>query len=400
MRFEDRLTALIASFTLITSTGCVGGGDSDTTTTTKDSGTTDSSTPPLDLEAICDGGAAPEGYSVYTGFVEVAVGEACPEVADAQIQAHGCTFQEWQGVTCVFVRKDSNQVYVDDGYGGYYTSADDVPTGYPTEPVVDVCYFDGVFYQDPNHPTCGRPLLDDAGQAITAPVHARDHAWAPPSPCPPLTAEARHALGDYWLACARMEHASVASFSVFSLDLLRIGAPPELLEAAHRAALDEIHHARLCFGLAGRYRSEALGPDVMKIPALAERSWEVILAALIREGCVGEAVAAVDAAARLARVTDPEVHEVLTVITRDEAAHAALAWRTLGWWLRQKPELRAHAEAVFADERAKVPGAVSGATASLAEAHGLLGAAEQARARLSAWEQVIEPSWRGLAAQG
>jgi len=37
------------------------------------------------------------------------------------------------------------------------------------------------------------------------------------------------------------EHASVASFSAFSLQLIAVGAPSPLLQGAHQAALDEVH---------------------------------------------------------------------------------------------------------------------------------------------------------------
>jgi hypothetical protein len=37
---------------------------------------------------------------------------------------------------------------------------------------------------------------------------------------------------------ALFQHASVASFARFSLELLALGAPPDLVAAAHAAALD------------------------------------------------------------------------------------------------------------------------------------------------------------------
>ena len=48
---------------------------------------------------------------------------------------------------------------------------------------------------------------------------------------------------------------------------------------------------------------------------------------------MGETLAAMDAAARRAAATEPSVREALDAIERDEAAHAALAWRTLRWIL-------------------------------------------------------------------
>jgi hypothetical protein len=48
-----------------------------------------------------------------------------------------------------------------------------------------------------------------------------------------------------------MEHASVAAFARFTLDLLALGAPADLVQSAQQALGDEIAHAELCFGLAG-----------------------------------------------------------------------------------------------------------------------------------------------------
>jgi hypothetical protein len=44
------------------------------------------------------------------------------------------------------------------------------------------------------------------------------------------------------------------------LELLALGAPAELVEKAHVAALDEIEHARICFALASAYGGERYGP--------------------------------------------------------------------------------------------------------------------------------------------
>lgn len=53
-----------------------------------------------------------------------------------------------------------------------------------------------------------------------------------------------------WTTAARAEHASVASFARFTLQLLHLGAPADLVADAQQAGLDEVRHARLCFGVA------------------------------------------------------------------------------------------------------------------------------------------------------
>jgi hypothetical protein len=64
------------------------------------------------------------------------------------------------------------------------------------------------------------------------------------------------------------EHASIAAFARLTLHLLAVGAPPELVERAHLASLDEIRHARACFALARRYGGRALGPGPLAMGEL------------------------------------------------------------------------------------------------------------------------------------
>src|SRR5262249_6350017 len=107
--------------------------------------------------------------------------------------------------------------------------------------------------------TCGpggRPYLDGEGPRIAAAKRgAGAGAWTEgdrPS-TDGRTPEERASLAEAWTASALFEHASVASFSRVSLELMAAGAPADLVELAHLAALDEIRHARLCFALAAAY---------------------------------------------------------------------------------------------------------------------------------------------------
>ncbi|HVM69350.1 MAG TPA: hypothetical protein VM204_05885, partial [Gaiellaceae bacterium] len=85
----------------------------------------------------------------------------------------------------------------------------------------------------------GRPLRDDGGAIVVAQDVARADWSEEPPLAPVLDVAARDRLERHWLREAAAEHASVASFSRFSLQLLAVGAPPDLLVAAHEAALDE-----------------------------------------------------------------------------------------------------------------------------------------------------------------
>ena len=50
----------------------------------------------------------------------------------------------------------------------------------------------------------------------------------------------RSAVADAWVRDALAEHASVASFARCMLELMSVGAPPQLLSAAALAANDEV----------------------------------------------------------------------------------------------------------------------------------------------------------------
>lgn len=184
----------------------------------------------------------------------------------------------------------------------------------------------------------GRPLRV-RGRPRTAGTR-RDAAWsAEPTGALPdasqLTADERSLQAARWTRDAREEHASIAAFARLSVDLLALGAPPGLVERAHRAALDEVLHARLAFALAGAYAGEPVGPEAWPEALEAEAAERpagtlrrVALESLV-DGAYGEGLAALRAAAEDA--ADPAVSEVLEIVARDEAVHAALGWDVLAF---------------------------------------------------------------------
>jgi hypothetical protein len=263
----------------------------------------------------------------------------------------------------------------------------------------------------------GRPYRVDARPRLAAPERrAATDGW---SRSPPglagaeaplldgLTAAERAALARAWTAAALSEHASVASFARFSLDLLAVGAPAELVERAHEAALDEIRHARLSFALAAAYAGEALGPgpfpvtagDGGHVPVAA--SLAELAAATAIDGCVGETVAALVASEQLALATDPAVRAALAQIAADEARHAELAWQTVAWALGVGgAAVRAALVTAFAEALAGRDDA--GGTAPASEGglagHGLLDAATLRRIRADALAAVVAPCAGALVA--
>ena len=126
-----------------------------------------------------------------------------------------------------------------------------------------------------------------------------------------------------WEERGLAEHASVAAFSRFALQLLQLGAPAELLAATTRAMAEEVEHARLAFGVAAQVSGgEARGPGPLDVTgaldgALSPRQ---ILEDLLVEGCIGETLAASEASEEARLCRDPAVRSVLTTIAREEAA--------------------------------------------------------------------------------
>jgi hypothetical protein len=178
----------------------------------------------------------------------------------------------------------------------------------------------------------GRPFVVDGTARHAGVVTRADWIEQAVESAIDCTPEERRQLAAAWLADAQSEHASIASFARFTLHLLALAAPPDLIGDAQRAASDEVEHAKLCFALASRYAGRSLGPGALSIEgALAAVSLTDLAVATVREGCVGETMSAVLAGERLERARDTEVRAALGRIAADETRHAELAWRTVAW---------------------------------------------------------------------
>ena len=148
-----------------------------------------------------------------------------------------------------------------------------------------------------------------------------------------------------------MEQASIASFARFSLQLLALGAPSELVERCNQALADETEHAKLCFQLASSYAGQPLGPGPLDIDgSLRCVSLAEIVDLVLAEGCFGETSAALEALEAADTATDPVVRDVYAKIARDEQRHAELAFRFLRWALtRDAPVVRRRIAASVAE---------------------------------------------------
>ncbi|KAL9184270.1 hypothetical protein ACHAXT_002356 [Thalassiosira profunda] len=210
----------------------------------------------------------------------------------------------------------------------------------------------------------GRPFIDATGSSLVAmPMVPTDGSasltWsgdalvetASPIDC----SAANHShfeLGEDWIQRALGEHASVASFSAFSIALMTNRAPSDLVEAALKAGLDEVRHAKMSFDVASKLLGgKEVGPG--PLPDSQHQfgqDIEALALAVAREGCLDETLSAFAAAVEVEHITevleknlrdslystvDPDllalIQKELVTIALDESNHSALAWRTLNW---------------------------------------------------------------------
>ncbi len=129
-------------------------------------------------------------------------------------------------------------------------------------------------------------------------------------------------------AMATMEAGSVGAFDRLARELRAHHAPGPLHAAARRAKQEERRHARMMSSLAQRY-----GARPATAPRLRQRvrDLEAVARENAVEGCVREAWGALVASWQAQRAGDPRVRAAMAVIAREEASHAALAWRVAEW---------------------------------------------------------------------
>ena len=182
---------------------------------------------------------------------------------------------------------------------------------------------------------CGRPLLVDGAPRVARTTARSD--WM---------ASLDVDLGDFpeaaraWAEDGAVEHASIASFARLALELVALGAPPELVAAANAAALDEIEHAKICFALAARLGHTPSGPAPLSLAGVSlAADLESLAVEAAAQSCVGETVAAL-VLARAAEQCAPSIAPLLAKMSEDELAHATLGWKLVAWACAERPSLR------------------------------------------------------------
>ena len=226
---------------------------------------------------------------------------------------------------------------------------------------------------------CGRPFLIAEAPRLAAIETRADWLEATLTPdVSGLTPTQRAQLAAHWARIGQMEHASIAAFARFQLQLLSLGAPSGLVDACNRALADETAHARACFALASSYGGVPVGPARLDIEhCFEDTSLSAIAKLVLREGCIGETVASLQARAAADVAADPAVKRALTRIASDELAHAELAFRFMRWALSQssdpgRREIAGDAAQQLADFEAEARNVENTLTDSALVAHGLL----------------------------
>src|SRR5262249_5244767 len=113
---------------------------------------------------------------------------------------------------------------------------------------------------------------------------------------------------------------------------------------AHKAALEEINHARMCFALAEGYGGRSY--FVQPIPEMLQGGLDLtndpiraIATETIFDGCLMEGFFANVASSAATQCEEPATLAVLKQIAFEEKSHAAFSWAVLEWLLEKYPTI-------------------------------------------------------------
>lgn len=327
---------------------------------------------PAPPDFVCDVGVSPENILVYR-CMDVPPG-GCEAVDDV-----GVLRDAWQcAATCE---------------GGFV----DVACG-PDPGELDACCYWLVWEE--GHLCPGRPFVVDE-EARLAPTQVRGDWRARIAPeVSGLDARMRATLAAGWLEHARYEHASVASFARFVLQLLAVGAPARLVASAQTAMREELQHARTFYAFASAYAGRDLGPGPLPIEGcLSVTDLRRVTLATVGEGCIAETISALQIAFAAERARNPAVRRALRSIAEEELRHAELAWAFVRWALeRGDAALRRDVARTFRDAAAYVPAGPDDEGGATLVDHGLLPRTVRLELAARALDGVIGPAMGALLA--
>lgn len=135
-------------------------------------------------------------------------------------------------------------------------------------------------------------------------------------------------VGAFFAEVARLERSAVVAFDVMVDELLVLGAPAALVDAARAAGDDEIRHTAAMSAVAERYGSR---PAPTEVDPIGPRGrFEIALENAV-EGCVRETYGALVGAHQALRASDPVIAAAMREVSEDEIRHAELSWALAGW---------------------------------------------------------------------
>jgi hypothetical protein len=211
----------------------------------------------------------------------------------------------------------------------------------------------------------------------------------------------RTALAQAWTDAALRAHAAVATYARFALQLMSLGAPPQLLHGCSLAMQEELAHAQACFSLARRYATSEVGPGPVPTTALADGDLTAIVLEVVERGCIAEAVSALSAREALEHCQDPATREVLIRHHAAKAQQAQLAWRFVAWALRgAERELPDHVRVAFLTSLSAPKASTAlGETDRLLLRYGVLSAPQRAALEQRILRDVVLPCMEALLAR-
>jgi hypothetical protein len=245
----------------------------------------------------------------------------------------------------------------------------------------------------------GRPFLVGGSERVASLVPRSD--WASVAPGIPAPAgRTRAAMAAAFAEAATFEHASVASFARFTLELLAVGAPSLLVDAAVQAGREEIEHARLWYGLAAQH-GHPVGPGPLAIDGALPTPVELgdVVARAVQEGCIAETISAWQARVAARSVTDLQLRARMQQLADEELRHCELAWAFVRWALERAPQLRPRVAATFARATEHVPRGPTlpeDLAAAVVRGHGLLPRRDRLRLAADALIRLVHPTARAL----
>jgi rubrerythrin len=204
-----------------------------------------------------------------------------------------------------------------------------------------------------------------------------------------ISAEPPRSAREHFERAAAHEAAAVRAFRQLVFDLEELDAPSSMVAQAQRAARDEANHARWTLAMARGFDPQArLWPADRRRAARRRLSAFELALENATTGCVGELFGTWLQVFQARTATESHVRDTAQRIARDEARHAALAFRLFDWLdrrltvrEREAVKLAMHAEAQLLAGDTALP-------LQLALDLGLPNAAQMARASRALQERL------------